>query len=169
MATWQDIKGGVVADSVYDNKVLVAKDTSFTLPGLEFQTATVQAMGNMDVAMIGLLENMQLAITKIGIDKGLGRMNRLQKHDFEFRWVQNVVKADGSVTVEGCKAFVRTTPGSMPEIGVEIGNASEAENTYNVTRMQVYAGGVEILCVDRLTQTLRVDGVDYMKQINNLL
>lgn len=169
MAQWQDIKGGVVADTVYDDNQLVAKDVSFTLPGLSFLTATVKAMGDMDVPLIGLLENMQLTVTKIGIDKGLGRMNRLKKRNMEFRWVQNVVKSDGSVSVEGCKAFVRTMPSAIPETGVEVGSASEQENTYNVTRMQIYAGGVEILCVDRLSQILRIDGVDYMKQINNLL
>lgn len=169
MATWLDIKGPVVADTVYADDVLVAKDTSFTLPGLEFMTADVQAMGNMTVPLIGLLENMELAITKIGIDNGLGRMNRLEKQNFEFRWVQNVVKSDGSTSVEGCKAFVRTMPGSISELGVEVANASENENTYNVTRMQVYANGVEIMCVDRLSQILRVNGVDYMSKTNNLL
>lgn len=169
MGKWLDIKGPVVADTVYADNVLVAKDTSFTLPGLEFMTADVQAMGNMTVPLIGLLENMELAITKIGIDNGLGRMNRLQKQNFEFRWVQNVVKSDGSTAVEGCKAFVRTMPGAISEIGVEVANATENENTYNVTRMQVYANGVEIMCVDRLSQILRVNGVDYMSKINNLL
>ena len=96
MASWLDIKGPVVADTVYSDGTLVAKDTGFTLPGIELMTATVQAMGNMDVPLIGLLENMQLSINKIGMDKGLGRMNRLEKHNFEFRWVQNVVKSDGS-------------------------------------------------------------------------
>lgn len=169
MGKWLDIKGPVVADTVYADNVLVAKDTSFTLPGLEFMTADVQAMGNMTVPLIGLLENMELAITKIGIDNGLGRMNRLQKQNFEFRWVQNVVKSDGSTGVEGCKAFVRTMPGAISEIGVEVANATENENTYNVTRMQVYANGVEIMCVDRLSQILRVNGVDYMSKVNNLL
>lgn len=170
MATkWQDIKGPVVADTVYADKVLVAKDTAFTLPGLAFLTADVQAMGNLSVPLIGLLENMELAITKIGIDQGLSRMSRLEKQNFEFRWVQNVVKSDGSTTVEGCKAFVRTLPGSTPEMGVEVGSASEHEGTYNVTRMQVYAGGKEILLVDRLNQILRVNGKDYYKQISNLL
>ena len=96
-------------------------------------------------------------------------MNRLQKQNFEFRWVQNVVKSDGSQSVEGCKAFVRTMPGAFPETGVEIGSAPEQENTYNVTRMQIYANGVEVVCVDRLSQILRINGVDYMSQINNLL
>ena len=166
---FQDIKSAVVADSVYANKVLVARDTAFTLPGVEFMTADVQAMGNMTVPLIGLLENMQLSITKIGIDKGLSRMNRLEKQNFEFRWVQNVVKSDGSMKPEGCKAFVRTMPGSFPEMGVEIGSPSENENTYNVTRIQIYAGGEEILLVDRLSQILRIDGKDYMAQIRNLL
>lgn len=169
MATWLDIKGPVVADTVYADNVLVAKDTTFTLPGLAFLTADVQAMGNMTVPLIGLLENMELAITKIGIDNGLSRMNKLNKQNFEFRWVQNVVKSDGSTGVEGCKAFVRTMPGAFPETGVEIGSAPEQENTYNVTRMQVFANGEEILCVDRLSQILRINGVDYMTQINNLL
>jgi len=169
MGSWLDIKGPVVADTVYADNTLVAKDTAFTLPGLEFMTADVQAMGNMTVPLIGLLENMELSITKIGIDMGLGRMNRLKKQNFEFRWVQNVVKSDGSTSVEGCKAFVRTMPGSFPETGVEVGSAPEHENTYNVTRMQIYANGVEILCVDRLSQILRINGEDYMGMITNLL
>ena len=169
MAKWLDIKGPVVADTVYADNTLVAKDVAFTLPGVEFMTADVQAMGNMSVPLIGLIENMELSITKIGIDKGLSRMNRLEKQNFEFRWVQNIVNSDGSTSVEGCKAFIRTMPGSFPETGVEVGSAPEHENTYNVTRMQIYAAGVEIICVDRLSQILRINGKDYMSKINNLL
>ena len=169
MANWMDLKGPVLADTVYADNVLVAKDVAFTLPGISFLTADVQAMGTMSVPLVGLLENMELAITKIGIDNGLSRMNRLEKQNFEFRWVQNVVKSDGSTSVEGCKAFVRTMPGSFPETGVEVGSASEHENTYNVTRMQIYANGVEVLCVDRLSQILKVNGKDYMGTITNLL
>ena len=161
MGQWLDIKGPVVADTVYSGGVLVAKDVTFTLPGIEFLTADVQAMGNMTVPLIGLLENMELAITKIGVDMGLSRL--------EFRWVQNVVKSDGSQTNEGCKAFVRTLPGALPELGVEVGSATEAENTYNVTRQQIYANGTEYMCVDRLSQILRINGKDYMAAINSLL
>lgn len=169
MGKWLDIKGAVVADTVYADNVLVAKDVSFTLPGIEFMTADVQAMGNMTVPLIGLLENMELTITKIGVDVGLSRLNRLQKQNLEFRWVQNVIKSDGSQKNEGCKAFLRTLPGALPETGVETGSSTEAEGTFNVTRQQVYADGYEMMCVDRLSQILRVDGKDYMSQINNLL
>ena len=169
MGSWVDIKGPVVADTVYADNTLVAKDTAFTLPGLEFMTADVQAMGNMTVPLIGLLENMELSITKIGIDMGLGRMNRLKKQTFEFRWVQNVVKSDGSSSVEGCKAFVRCMPKALPGIGVEIGSAAENELTYGVSRLQIYCAGVEYMLVDRLSQKLRIDGKDYMDGITKLL
>lgn len=169
MGKWLDIKGPVVADTVYADNTLVAKDVAFTLPGLEFMTADVMAMGNMTVPLVGLLENMELTITKIGVDMGLSRLGRLEKQNLEFRWLQNVVKSDGSQGTEGCKAFVRVMPAALPELGVEIGSATEAEGTYTVTRMQIYANGAEYMCVDRLSQILRVNGKDYMSQINNLL
>ena len=125
---WMDIKGAVVADTVYCDGALCAKDVSFTLPGLSFLSADVQALGNMSVPLIGLLENMQASITKVGLDMGFSKMNRLVKHTIEFRWVQSVVKSDGSVSQEGCKAFIRTMPASTPDLGVEIGSASEMES-----------------------------------------
>lgn len=114
MGKWLDIKGPVVADTVYADNTLVAKDVAFTLPGLEFMTADVMAMGNMTVPLVGLLENMELTITKIGVDMGLSRLGRLEKQNLEFRWVQNVVKSDGTQGTEGCKAFVRVMPAALP-------------------------------------------------------
>lgn len=48
MGKWLDIKGPVVADTVYADNTLVARDTSFTLPGIEFLTADVQAIPLID-------------------------------------------------------------------------------------------------------------------------
>lgn len=169
MSNFLEITGPVVADTVYANNKLVAKDVDFTLPGINFLTGTVKAMGDMDVALIGLLENMQLTIAKIGVDKGLGSMNRLEKQNLEFRWVQNVVKADGSAGPQGCKAFVRTLPAGFPELGVVVGEATEAENTYNVTRMEIFVNGEELVCVDRLAGVLCIYGKDYYGNIANLL
>ena len=80
------------------------------------------------------------------------------------------VKADGSTSPEGCKAFVRTfPPTALPGIGAEIGSASENELTYTANRVQIFVGGYEYLLVDRLSQILRIDGKDYMSDINKLL
>lgn len=166
---WMDIKGAVVADTVYCDGQLSAKDVSFTLPGLSFLSADVQALGTMSVPLLGLIENMQATVNKVGLDMGFSKMNKLEKHTLEFRWVQSVVNSDGSVTQEGCKAFIRTMPASTPDLGVEIGSASEMESTYNVTRQQIFCNGEEVMCVDRLAPTLRIHGVDYYKQISSLL
>ena len=166
---WNDIKGPVIADTVYESNELVAKDVTFKLPALEFLTTDVQAMGNMTVPLIGLLENMELSITKIGIDKGFNKLNKLEPLALEFRWVQDVVKSDGTVKPEGCKAFVRAIPLSTPELEVELGNATEAETTYTVTRLQIYCNGEEYLCVDRLAGVLKIGGKDYYTDISSLL
>ena len=166
---FMNIKGAVVADTVYCDGTLVAKDVAFTIPGVSFLSADVQAMGNMSVPLIGLIENMQATVKKIGLDMGFSKMNRLAKHTIEFRWVQSVVKSDGSVTQEGCKAFIRTMPASIPDLGVEVGSASEMETTFNVSRQQIFCNGEDGLCVDRLAPILRVDGVDYYNTIANML
>lgn len=166
---WNDIKGPVIAETAYESGQLVGKDVEVELPGLEFLTTSVQAMGNMDIPLIGLLENMEMKIVKIGIDKGLGQINKLKPLNFEFRWVQDVVKSDGTVKSEGCKAFVKAIPLKTPSLGVKVGEATEAETTYTVTRMQIYCNGDEYLCVDRLSSILRVAGTDYYTDISSLL
>jgi len=169
MGKWLDMRGPVVADTVYDSGVLVAKDVSFKLPGIVSETADLQAMGTMSVPIIGRLEDMELTITKIGEDRGLRAMNGLDPHRLEFRWVQSVTKADGSQVQEGCKAFVRTMPASSPDFEISPGETSEHEVTYKVTRMEIFINGTQYLLVDRLSQQLVVAGKDYMSTINRLL
>ncbi len=170
MSMWLDLKGPISADTVYDDSNnLLAKDVAFTLPGLEFETAELQAMGSMDVPVIGRINNMELSITKIGMDNGLRKLNKLEKQNLEFRWVQEVVDSEGGITQEGCKAFVRTMPTSTPEFGVEVGSNIEGECTYSATRIRIVIGGEEWLVVDRLAGVLQVNGTDYMSTINSLL
>ena len=59
--------------------------------------------------------------------------------------------------------------GAVINIGAEIGSASENELTYTANRVQIFVGGYEYLLVDRLSQILRIDGKDYMSDINKLL
>lgn len=166
---WLDMNGPIMADTVYSDNVLVARDVAFTLPAAVFKTVTMSAMGDMNVPLPGLFDNMELSITKIGVDAGLGNMNKLEKQDLEFRFIQSRITADGTTKQVGCKAFVRTLPVGIPEIGVEVGNTTEVPLTYTVTRMQLYAEGAEILCIDRLARVLRYNGKDYMTSVDSLL
>lgn len=164
-----DIKSAIVADTVYCNNKLVAKDVEFTLPGIEFATADVQAMGTMSVPILGQLNNMQLTIKKIGFDEGFSKINKLESQDFEFRWVQTKIKSDGAAAEEGCKAFVKTLPAAVPDQAIAPGSATELESTLTVTRSQLYVDGKEVYCIDRLNNVLRMDGKDYYEKYRSML
>lgn len=166
---WLDIKGPVVADTVYDSGKLVARDVAFTLPAVTFKTSTFPGMGEVELPIPGQIEAMEAAITKIGLDLGLSKLVMLESKILELRFVQDVKKADGSTKVEGCKAFLRCSSKGIPEIGVELGENIEGELTYGVTRYQLIVGGEEYWLIDKLSRILRIHGKDYAKAINSLL
>lgn len=166
---WMDIKNAVLADTCYCDGKLAAKDVSINLPAVNFLTSEVNAMGSMDVVLPGLIEAMEATITKIGIDTGFARMLKPTKHSYEFRWVQNVVKSDGTTKPQGCKAFITGVPKGVPVTGIEIGSSMESEISIACTRYQLFCGGTEVLCVDRLSQVCKIYGTDYYKNIASLL
>ena len=53
MEKWVDQDTAVIADSIYCDDKLVARDTPVTLPEITFLTAEVNAMGTMSAAIIG--------------------------------------------------------------------------------------------------------------------
>lgn len=159
----------VIADVMLVDKEKMAEDVSFELPAVTLQTADVNAMGTMSIPLVGLLDDMTMTITKIGTDKGFGKMSKLQKMAIEFRWVQDVVNTDGSASHKGCKAFLNVIPQELAGPSVEIASATENQNTYTVTRYQLFADGNEIYLIDRLNQILKVNGKDYMTDIKKLL
>ena len=111
---WIDIRGPIVADTVYVDGKLVAKDVAFTLPEVSPKTSTFAAMGDVEMPVPGNINAMEATITKIGVDKGLGSMVKLQSKILEIRFVHDVKKGDGTTKVEGCKAFMRCTPRGSP-------------------------------------------------------
>lgn len=164
-----DKYAAVIADKMLVNKELVAEDVSFEIPSLALQTADLKAMGTLSIPMVGLLDDMQLTITKIGVDRGYAKMSKLEKLDIELRWVQDKVASDGVVSHQGCKAFLSVIPKEIPGISAEIGSATECSHVYTILRQQIFVNGEELTCVDRLNQILRINGVDYMGEVKRLL
>ena len=162
---WLDLKGPILADTVYINGVLVAKDVTITLPAVTHVTADYKAMGTYT----GQIEGMEAAITKIGIDKGLRSMVQLESKTLEVRWAQDVKYADGSTKTEGCKAFMRCVPKLIPGLSVDPGNPSENEVTLAVSRYQLFVAGNEYWLIDQLNTIMRIGGVDYVKDLRSVL
>lgn len=169
MAQFLDIYGPVVADSVYANNVLVARDVAVTLPEVTPTTADLQAMGTMSMPIWQLLDNMELEITRIGIDKGLSNMLKPEPLPLELRWAQTRTDANGATKNVGCKAFLRGTPNKLPGLGVEPGSASESSCTVMITRYQLIVDGQELFLIDRLAGIVRIAGKDYAADLNNML
>ena len=164
---WLDLKGPILADTVYCDGVLSAKDVTITLPAVTPVTADFKAMGTYTAPLTGQIEAMEAAITKIGIDYGLRNIVKFQSKTLEVRWAQDVKYADGSSKTEGCKAFMRCVPKLIPGLSVDPGNLSENEITLAVSRYQLFVAGNEFWLIDQLNTIMRVDGVDYAKDLRS--
>lgn len=170
MGKWVNKRGPVEADTVYCEGSLVAQDVAVTLPEVTFMTADIQAMGEMSIPLTNAIEDMEMSITKIGVDKNMTKLTTPGKKSIEIRWVQDLIKSDGTVSAEGCKAFLSVSPVTLhPGASLEIGSATENELTYKVFRYKLVVGGEEILLVDRLAHTLKVNGKEYSKKYDSLL
>ena len=161
MGKFVNISGPVVGTTVYSGNVLVARDTAITLPEVTPVSAELQAMGTFSLPIWSLFENMEAAITKIGIDEGLTSLITPDMKPLEFRWVQTKTDASGATRNVGCKAFIKGIPSKIPSFGLEVGSASEGEVTITVTRYQLVVDGIESFLIDRLASIVRINGKDY--------
>lgn len=169
MAKYLDLRGPIAACTVYASGRLVARDVTVTLPAVTPTTGELRGMGTIEVPTPTQLEAMELALTKLGIDKELGPLADMKAQDIEIRWVQDVMKSDGSTAPEGCKAFLRAMSKGLPGLSVEPGSPSENEITFSVLRYQLYVGGKEIVLADKLNAILRVNGKNYTSVLESLL
>lgn len=166
---WKDQIGPILADTVYCNNKLAAKEVSFTLPSVVPLTSDFKAMGTLTLPLLGQIEAMESTITTIGVDEGLREMVQFEAKTLEFRWVQDVRISDASSKPQGCKAFLRVVPKQIPGLTVEPGSPSENELSFAVTRYQLFVNGKEQWLIDQLNHILKINGKDYYSNISSLL
>ena len=168
MSKFVNICGPVIGTTAYSEGKLVARDTAITLPEVTPLTADLQAMGTYSLPIWQLIDNMETAITKIGVDLGLRSIIKPDMKPLEFRWVQTVTDANGVTKNVGCKAFIKGIPNKIPGIGVTVGEASENECTIATTRYNLFVDGQEMFLIDRLAGVVRIAGKNY-SDMNSLL
>ena len=164
-----NINGPIVADTAYCENVLVAKDVEFTLPEVAPVMADVEAMGTMSLPIWARLDNMEMSITKIGLDKGLASLLTPNLKPLEFRFPQENVDQNGKTKTVACKAFVKGTPTTIPGIGVVPGEAVSSEVPIMVTRYQLFVDGKELFLIDRLAGVVKINGKDYASEVQSTL
>lgn len=168
MGKFVPISGPIVAATVYVDNTLVARDVSITLPEVSAMMVDVQATGTLSIPIWSLIENMEQTINRIGIDKGLGAMLKPGSLNLESRFVQTVTDANGNTRNVGCKAFTKGFPTKIPGIGIAMGEPSENECRYTVTRYQLFVDGEELFLIDKMAGIVRIMGTDYAN-LDNLL
>ena len=129
----------------------------------------VEAMGTMSVPLWARLDNMELSVTKVGLDKGLRKLLRPTLKPLEVRFPQEVIDANGNTKIVACKAFIKGMNTTIPGIGITPGETSSNELTFMVTRYQLFADGKEVLLIDRLASIVRIDGKDYTSGLRSML
>ena len=128
------INGPVVANTVYADDKLVARDVAVTLPEVTPASADLQAMGTYSLPIWQIIEHMETAVTKIGVDMGLASLIKPDMKPLEFRWAQTVTDANGNNKTVGCKAFIKGIPNKIPGIGLAVGETIENEITFATSR-----------------------------------
>lgn len=159
----------VVGATMYKDNKKIEDDVEFTTPEVAFTTVEVQGLGTIEVPIYSMTDNLQLEVTKNGIDSNIVQHITPGINKFEFRWVQNFVTQSGTQSHKGCKMFVNAMPISIPGLGVKKGEATERTHTFNCTRMQIFVSGKELCLIDKLSNIMRVNGKDYTTDINKLL
>lgn len=163
-----DLNGPILADKVLVDNDVVAEDVTFTLPDVSYLKGDYKAMGNLSLP-IPLVEAMEASITKIGLNKKLGKMQKLEPISIEFRAAQNDVKVDGTNQQTGIKAFIKGVPNKIAGGSLEPGSSWSGEITISVLRYQLFVAGEEQTLIDPLKGILKIDGVDYGQSVKNLL
>ena len=172
---WLDQNLTVNANTVYANKTgatqeLVGKNVELSLPEIKAKTTDAEAMGTITVPVLGQFDNMEASIHHIGVDLGLAKMLAQEALEIEVRWVEQVMKEDGTQKTVSRKAFLSGFPNVVvPQITVKPGEAVDAEVPYTITAYKMIANGEVLWDINRLTQKFIVNGVDYFASLSSAL
>lgn len=167
---WVDKASAVVANTVYSDGKLVARDVAVTLPEVNHVMAELNAGGPTEIPITGWIEAMELSITLKGIDPlSIARLARQQRQNIEIRFVEDMMLVDGFKRNAGCKAFFTAIPKGIPGLEIELGEVPENEMLFSVIRYQLYVDNQDVLCVDKFNNIYRVGGIDYAESIESML
>ena len=157
MSNFVDKTSVVEAASIYKESKLMGRDFKVTLPEVTPVTADVGGlMGTMPIPLLNTIEEMELTISKVGVDDYAVELCNPGSKNLIIKWAQDVVKSDGSVKAVGCKAELSVLPKTyMPAADIEVGSASEFDCTYGVFIYKLYVDGKCRLEINRMTGTLK--------------
>lgn len=159
-----------VGEKLFHNGKLISEDCEVTLPNIQPITESIQAMGTIDVPLLGLLQDMEFAIKLIGITKHYGEISTLaEKHTFDYRWVDINIGPDGSQTKVGKKAFLSGWLKSSGAPNLKVSESTEVEASYSCTEYKLIDDGKVIFDFNRFAKKCIINGKNYYDDIEKCL
>lgn len=105
------------------------------------------------------------------IDPGLWceNVNATGENNIEVRWAQDITTPNGGTRTIGLKSFMRGEAANIPELGIVVGEITEAQNNVGLSKYAVFRDGKELFYIDRWANVNRVGGKDLNAAINKFL
>lgn len=147
----------VEATSVYVGSKIVGNDLTVTLPEVTAVTVDVNGlMGTVSIPLLHRLEDMELTISKEGLDSNSAILTSPGKKEITVKWAYDSIDSAGNVSVKGGKAIMSVMPKTIsPGIDLEPGETSEGDLTFGVLVLRLYLDGKLVLQINRLTGTIK--------------
>ncbi len=160
----------VYEDSV--NEVGIAK---VTLPDIAFKTISITGsglMGDIDVPLIGMLENMELGLDFLGHTdpNAFAKLMEPRKHLIDLRVAEEFWDIDDAdVGLWDIKHILVARPKSMKPGGVASATAADSSGTFTVYAYSAYRDGVQLWDLDKRNMKCVINGKDYMADVRKAL
>lgn len=160
----------IIATSVKVDGTKIGSYVSVDLPGITFSTTDVSGagvMGTIAVPTMGQVESMEMVIHTRGIDVEARGLYTPGNHKIDLLTAQQVFAPNTKDKAVSGKIYAEGRLKSADGGSIEVPNPVEGSVTYEVTRLQEFVGGREVLLIDKENYIYRVNGVDHMADVRN--
>lgn len=143
-------------------------DAEVQLPQITHPTATMQSMGDMEVADQTRVNAMTCTIScepSIIQSKLLG----YGVQSYVIRWGQEIKKANGDFDLVSFIAYISGIPSEDTSSSVSPGNNTTGTISINVFKYRLLCDGKEIRYIDKTKGILKINGIDYRAKLNSML
>ena len=156
-----------------DGTKMIGVAASVTLPEVKMKTSTVSGVGvngEVDSPTIGQFESMEEEIQFNTLySSAMDMLSPMSTVNLTLRAAQQVYDKAGGYNFKGLRVVEMGRVKSFNPGKVEKGEAMEATVKLELTYILIEVDGKQLLEVDKLNGVYRVNGVDMMACINNLI
>lgn len=143
-------------------------DAEITLPQIAHPTASIQAMGDMDVPDQTRVNSMSASIScepSVIQSKLMG----YGIQDYVIKWAQEIVRPNGLIDIVPFAAFISGIPSEDVSSTVNVGSDTKGTISIAVTKYRLTQDGKELRYIDKIKGICKIGGVDYRAKINQVL